>query len=128
MGIDLQTVELLIGIPLLLVQIGSVGMRENTADVAYIVVDDIVLDAVVVLKALHDVVFHLPAHHALSGTADGGYNNQDADEDGENDNLAQTTAGELLPRCLFLVDVTVKLFHSVLVLKMFSVIGGAAGS
>ena len=110
-GIDSQLVELLAGLPLLFVELSRVSVGKEVTDVSYIVVDEVALDTVVSNKTLLDIVLHLPAYHALRGACDGCEDEQNAGDGCQNDNLAQTGVTELLPRSLFLVSVTVKLFH-----------------
>ena len=111
-GIDFQFVQLPVGVQQFFMNCCTVDMGEDTSEVAHVVVDDVALNAVARLNALHDVVFHLPAHIAVGGTSDGSGNQQDDDDGGADNDFAETASCELLGGILLFVGVGIKLFHN----------------
>ena len=112
--IDFQLVQLFVGLPHLGVGQRGIGMGEYASDIAHIVVNGIICNAVTGLQALVDVVFHLPAHHAVGRPCHSGYHEQYAADGKENDDFSQTAVCKLLYGRLFLVGITVELLHSFL--------------
>ena len=69
-GINLQLVQLPVGLPKFRIDIRAVSMGEDASDVAYVVVDDVALDTVAGRDTFGDVVFHLPTHVAVRRSRD----------------------------------------------------------
>ena len=91
-------------------------MGEDAAKIADIVIDDVTLNAVAGLNALHDVVFHLPTHIAVARTRDGS-DNQQGNENGCTDNdLAEAASCKLLGGFLLFVGVGIKLFNNMILI------------